>query len=78
LAQQGAFLLFGLKTSIADENDRGINIYRASIPAKAKKKIRESLDRIGINASTMFPEIQSAAQYIMSKVTPAPDEEIGL
>ncbi len=77
LAQQGAFLLFGLKTSLSDTNEDGIKVLRNYIPAAAKRKIRDSLDRVGINPSTMFPEIESAAKYIMSKVTPASDDEIG-
>lgn len=77
LAQQGAFLVFGLKTSLEDNNSSGFNITRTSIPAASKRKIRDSLDRIGINPSTMFPEIESAARYIMSKVTPSPENETG-
>ena len=44
---------------------------------KAKPKIKDSLDKIGINESTLFPEIESAARYIMSKVTPPADDEEG-
>jgi hypothetical protein len=75
LAQQGAFLLFGLDTKLEDENRYGFRIVRIGVPADAKPKIRESLDKIGINESTMFPEIESAARYIMSKVTPTIEEE---
>lgn len=77
LAQQGAFLLFGLKTRIEDDYSDGIQIVRTQIPAASKKKIKDSLDRIGINPSTMFPEIEFAARYVMSKVTPAADDELG-
>ena len=77
LAQQGAFLLFGLKTALSDENSAGFSITRMRIPASSKRKIRETLDRIGINPSTMFPEIESAARYIIIKVTPINHEELG-
>lgn len=77
LAQQGAFLLFGLNTKLDDENNFGYKIRRMTVPAKAKAKIKDSLDKIGINESTMFPEIDSAARYIMSKVTPAAGAEEG-
>jgi hypothetical protein len=53
----------------------GFKITRIGVPAEAKEKIRESLDKVGINESTMFPEIESAARYIMSKVTPVSGEE---
>jgi len=76
LAQQGAFLIFGLKSSLDDKSD-GFKIIRTKIPSSSKKKLREALDRIGINPSTMFPEIESAARYIMSKVTPASEDEVG-
>ncbi|WP_421730690.1 FRG domain-containing protein [Brevundimonas sp.] len=77
LAQQGAFLIFGLKTSLTDDGHDDFTIARTIIPGAAKKKLRDSLDKIGINASTMFPEIESAANYIMSKVTPPADVETG-
>lgn len=77
LAQQGAFLLFGLDTKLPDENAYDLTIMRTPVPANAKARIKTSLDKIGINESTMFPEIDSAARYVMSKVTPAAEEEFG-
>lgn len=77
LAQQGAFLIFGLRTSLKDDGHDDFKVVRTTVPGSAKKKLRESLDKIGINASTMFPEIDSAASYIMSKVTPPSDVETG-
>jgi hypothetical protein len=38
------------------------------VPASAKPALLEELDRININAGTLFPEIESAAKYIMSKI----------
>jgi hypothetical protein len=77
LAQQGAFLIFGLQTSLKDGNKFGIEVFRTKVPASAKKKLLDELDGININASTLFPEIDSAAKYIMSKIpqTDKADEE---
>lgn len=73
LAQQGAFLIFGLKTSLEDENEFEISIARTRIRASAKEELLNELDSININASSLFPEIESAAKYIMSKI-PIGDE----
>lgn len=75
LAQQGAFVIFGLKVTISDVNDE-FSVTRTLVSAKSKKKIISSLDRLGINRSTMFPEIDNTAQYIMDKVTPPPSDEL--
>lgn len=75
LAQQGAFLLFGLPTVLEDSNEFGIVINRWKIPQKNKALILAQLDKISINTSTLFPEIESAAKYIMSKLTPLPQQE---
>ena len=68
LAQQGAFLIFGLRSSLEDSNEFGIKIVRTKVRASAKTKLLGELDSININASTLFPEIESAAKYIMSKI----------
>lgn len=68
LAQQGAFFIFGLQSSLKDSNNFEITIVRTKIPAVAKNKLLTELDNININASTLFPEIESAAKYIMSKI----------
>jgi hypothetical protein len=64
LAQSGAFILYGL--------DPFKNIFFPSkiderpfiVPQKAKKPIREALSNLGINESTLFPEIDKAAARI--------------
>jgi hypothetical protein len=68
LAQQGAFFIFGLRSVLRDSNDFGITIVRKTVPASSKKKLLDELDGININASALFPEIDSAAKYIMSKI----------
>jgi hypothetical protein len=67
LAQQGAFLIFGLNSSF-DSTQSGIEIFRTSVPAAGKKKLLAELDGININRSSLFPEIESAAKYIMSRI----------
>ena len=72
LAQQGAFLLFGLTDELDDLNDFDIQIERIPIPASKKESLLSDLDKISINESTLFPEIEIAARYLMKKL--APDE----
>jgi hypothetical protein len=74
LAQQGAFLIFGFQRLLPDENKFGIEVFKTKVPASAKRNLLDELDGININASTLFPEIESAAKYIMSKI-PQPDKE---
>lgn len=68
LAQQGAFLIFGLVSLL--KKSSAIEIDRKTVPAAAKKGLLAELDRININESTLFPEIESAAKYIISKIPP--------
>lgn len=70
LAQQGAFFLFGLPHEMKPE-EHDVKVQNLVVPAALKKQISNELDLININGSTMFPEIESAAKYIMSKVLPA-------
>jgi FRG domain len=72
LAQQGAFLLFGLTASFEEDDYSNIKVYRKRIPAGSKPNILEQLDKININESSLFPEIERAASYILSKLTPLP------
>jgi hypothetical protein len=70
LAQQGAFFLFGLTTKLDDSNSHGIRVSRTEVPGDNKAHIRAALDRIGINEATLFPEIDRAARYVFSQVSP--------
>jgi len=74
LAQQGAFLIFGLKTVLPEKNHFAVDIRKIKVPADTKKHILTELDGININSSTLFPEIESAAKYIMSKITPVNED----
>lgn len=69
IAQQGAFILFGLEKSLPDRNDQNIAVERMKIPGDKKSHMIKSLDKININLRTIFPEIESASRYIMSKLT---------
>lgn len=75
LAQQGAFFIFGLRSVLEDANDFGIKITRTIVPSSAKKDLLDALDGININASTLFPEIESAAKYIINKIPLTNEEE---
>jgi hypothetical protein len=68
LAQQGAFLIFGLRSNLEDSNEWGIEITRTTVPASFKKDLLHELDGININGGALFPEIESAAKYIISKI----------
>ena len=68
LAQNGAFIVFGLSDEISDENDFDIEIERIRIRAGGKDQIRKDLDLVGYNKGSMFPEIESSAQYITSRL----------
>ncbi|MFW2341552.1 FRG domain-containing protein [Brevundimonas sp.] len=70
LAQQGAFVLFGLTPKLDDSNDHGIRVIRTLVPGYNKAHLRVALDRIGINEATLFPEIDRAARYVFSQVSP--------
>jgi hypothetical protein len=70
LAQQGAFLLFGLTDELEDSNDFDITIERIPISASKKLALISDLDKISINESTLFPEIEIAAKYLMKKLAP--------
>ena len=70
IAQQGAFLAFGLRPKLHDPNQSGITIEKIHVKAGAKEHIMRQLDQININDSAMFPEIEASAKYIMSKVVP--------
>lgn len=64
LAQSGAFLIFGLTDSLDTSPVPEVAIERIQINGKKKPDIVRELDRMGINDSTMFPEIEKAALYI--------------
>ena len=68
LAQAGAFPLFGLAGKLDTNPVPGITVERVQINGKKKTDIVQELDRMAVNDSTMFPEIEKAAIYIRSKI----------
>jgi FRG domain len=68
LAQSGAFLIFGIIQEILNGSVPGIALERIRINKLNKGDIITELDRVSVNESTMFPEIEKAASYITSKL----------
>ena len=79
--QQGAFLIFGAESSF-DYNTtksmpeikrewiiKGNNNNKIIIKSSKKESILKELDKLGINKSTLFPEIDKVADYIKEKYT---------
>lgn len=70
IAQSGAFLIFGLDIGPKTPRWRRrhpITRQRIEVPERAKLYIRKELENIGINESTLFPELDRAASYIVRR-----------
>ena len=78
--QQGAFLIFGIEESfdynvikpmpkIEEEWIIRGKEHRIMIKSSKKESILKELDKLGINKSTLFPEIDKVADYIKEKYT---------
>ena len=68
LAQSGAFILYGLDEPKMYLPTR-IDPKQFSVPKDQKSTIRKALENIGINESTLFPEIDKAAARIKNRYT---------
>jgi hypothetical protein len=64
IAQNGAFIVFGLDRTKGPKTS-GISLTCVKIPALAKQTIRQSLQRLGYDDSTLFPDIERSARQIM-------------
>lgn len=64
VAQSGAFLVFGLVPNDRSPSLAGFSITRHRVPKKHKDDLREALQGLGITSSTLFPEIDHAANFI--------------
>jgi hypothetical protein len=64
LAQSGAFILYGIHPPEWLFRPHQIEETPFVVPQGDKRRIREALDNIGINESTLFPEIDKAADRI--------------
>ena len=79
--QQGAFLIFGSDSSFVYNSTKpmpeiekkwiikGNNNNKIIIKSSKKESILKELDKLGINKSTLFPEIDKVADYIKEKYT---------
>jgi hypothetical protein len=67
LAQTGAFIIHGLKPPKRMFFPHKIGETEFIVPAGAKRPIRQSLESLGINESTLFPEIDKAADRIKNQ-----------
>lgn len=65
IAQNGAFLAFGLKWDHGSSFGNDIKAYSLRIPAARKAEIKQELAIIGIDAGSLFPEIDRAAAKII-------------
>jgi hypothetical protein len=66
IAQSGAFLIFGKK--VTSFSDSELRLRSVVIPAAAKPGIRKDLEKFGIDASSLFPEIDKASDAIVRRL----------
>ena len=66
LSQAGGFIIYGLQPPRGIKFAHPIVETEFIIPVAAKAEIRATLDLLGINESTLFPEIDKAAKRITS------------
>lgn len=69
LAQVGAFIIYGIDPPIKLKFTHPIPPTRYTVPCDAKAPIRKELQSLGINESTLFPEIDKAAKRIKNEYT---------
>jgi len=69
IAQSGAFLIYGARRLRTREIDTDLGLSSAIVPADKKAEIRDQLERLGIHASSLFPEIDKAAGFIVKRYT---------
>ncbi|WP_298213529.1 FRG domain-containing protein [Acidocella sp.] len=67
VAQNGAFILFGLRHESLEKNPDNFKIDKIRIEAKHKRDLQKELDLFGFNDQAMFSELESASKYIRSK-----------
>ncbi len=66
IAQYGAFMIYGRKL-VRVKKDDDLLIHRLTIRSDAKGEIRKELEVLGIHASTLFPEIDKASDFIVRR-----------
>ena len=68
LAQSGAFILYGIDPPKNMFFPYPIDETQFIVPQSEKSHIRKALENIGINESTLFPEIDKAAARIKNRL----------
>jgi FRG domain len=69
LAQSGAFILYGINPPKKMYFPDPIDPTPFIVPRSEKNRIRQALENLGINESTLFPEIDKAAARIKNRYT---------
>jgi hypothetical protein len=67
LVQSGAFLLFGMFGNLDIDHADGISVERIHVNGKHKAGILSELDRMSINETSLFPEIDRAAKHVRGR-----------
>lgn len=67
IAQSGAFIIYPKNGVTFRDDDPKIRINSVVVPHAAKEPIRRELERLGIYASMLFPEIDKASQFIVNR-----------
>ncbi|UAK20223.1 FRG domain-containing protein [Kluyvera sp. CRP] len=67
IAQSGAFFLYGANGFKGTKPEEWIKREYVIIQAKHKKKIRKELESLGVHASSLFPEIDKTANFLIQK-----------
>lgn len=67
LAQNGAFIAFGLAEKPTQKNMNHIDFEVIDIAPENKGRIEKELGQVGISKSTLFPEIENAATAISKR-----------
>lgn len=65
VAQNGAFLAFGLNWADGPSSKKDLRVFCLRIPASSKIKFKEELKILGVNTGSLFPEIDRAASQIV-------------
>lgn len=79
IKQDGAFLLFGINNRKNIQADvpkswiinKSIPKFNLQIPSARKDQVLKTLSDLGVNESTLFPEIQNQAEHIKRQYTPS-------
>lgn len=75
-SQSGAFLIFGHEAALPDAGQDGIEVSRVTIRNKAE--ILTQLDRININATTVYPSIDQTAVHLRDQYQSPQPVKLGL